>query len=103
MYRCPCCDHPLPTRPLAPDLKHMPLVGVQKVVLDVLASKYPYGATQDTLLMHIYSGALEPDSASVGLGVQIHRLRAKLKPYGWTVPNNKTGKGVNKVYKLEPI
>lgn len=103
MYRCPCCDHPLPTRPLAPDLKHMPLVGIQKLVLDALASKYPYGVTQETLLMRIYSGTNEPENAAVALGVQLHRLRAKLKPYGWTIPNNKTGRYVTKFYKLEPI
>jgi hypothetical protein len=101
-FKCPCCNRPVPGLPEIDNLKHVRVSHLQKIILDKLLMTYPHGTTGENLIWCIYQGAQEPETARSVVNVQIHRLRKRLSDYGWTIPNNVTGRGNMKEYCLRP-
>lgn len=103
MVKCPCCDQPMKGTPEVHHLKEIKVTSMQEIILHTLVAIYPKGITGDDLVWQTYQGSNEPDSARSAMNVQINRLRKRLAEYGWTIPNNQTGRGNMKRYSLQPL
>lgn len=102
-FECPCCGNPINAPPPVYELKRMPLVGIQKVILNSLIGAHPYGIHSDRMLTLLYSHHNEPDYAKTGISVMMGRLREKLKAHGWTIPQGHAGRGHKQVYRLTAL
>lgn len=104
MITCPACGQPVaaPRVPIEA-LVSAPFSHVRRTIVRKLSDRYPAGVPADDLLIAIYSGSREPESARGALSVQIATLRRILPAYGWTIPQATGGRGNTAIYRLEPL
>lgn len=86
-------------------LSAAPLSRQQRKIVDALAGAYPRRVAHQFLFDRLYDddpegGPLNPSNV---VAVQITRLRRVLPKYGWTIPSNRSGPGVQSTYGLAPI
>jgi hypothetical protein len=106
MTLCPCCGQPIhaPRVPIEA-LEAAPLQPQQRIILRRLVRVYPRWATRDQLFDELYgldpNGG--PEQVTNAISVRIHGIRKVIERYGWTIPPQKGGMGVQGHYKLEPL
>lgn len=104
MTICPACGqqiiaHRVPVEALT----SAPLSLVRRTIVAKLVERYPLDVSPDTLIAEIYRGSREPEFARSALSVQVSNLRVLLRPYGWTIPSSRPGRGNTSHYRLEQL
>jgi DNA-binding response OmpR family regulator len=102
---CPCCGQALNNRASLESLASAPLAKLEHRIIDAMVRAYPRSVTRAGLVDVLYFDDPDggPDSAENIVAVMMVRLRKKLPPYGWTIPNCRSGSGNYGRYKLEPL
>lgn len=96
-----------PKRNPSHELSEVWLTRNQQKIFNVLARAYPRRLSTDALIDALYAD--DPNGGPLTVlqvvRVQIMHMRKKLAPYGWTIPNNKSGNGQGEYcfYSLEPM
>lgn len=104
MTICPACgQHIIAYRVPVEALTSAPLSNVRRTIVRKLVERYPLDVTPDSLIAEIYRGSCEPEFARQALSVQVSKLRVLLKPYGWTIPASRPGRGNTSHYRLEQL
>lgn len=104
---CPCCRRPLEEGQTV-DIKHLVDARMprnHRILIETLARAYPRRVTIEHLVDQLFDDDPDggPDNPVHVVRVHINRLRKKLPKYGWTIPKNNGGRGVNGTYRLEPL
>lgn len=98
---CPTCGHAI-TRDFAPASLPCPteVTGQQVVILDALIAAWPRDVTMARLIDLLYGDDPDggPDDPGRVVRVQVHRMKAWMQSYGWTI-RNRYGFG----YRLERL
>ncbi len=77
---------------------------IERILIDALVAAYPRSVMTEHLVSAVYDddtegGPLSPKSV---IKVRVCWLRKKLQQYGWTITNNRGGRGNFGCYKLGP-
>lgn len=100
--KCPCCGHAVDDIPMT-SLLDGPFSGTEKAVLKSIVDRHPRPATLKHMVDCVYPYGAGPENENMVVRVMLSRIRAKLKPMGWAIPNAHTGPGVMGQYKLERL
>lgn len=88
VFKCPSCGTALSERINPITLAHhLPVSGMQRVVLDMLVASFARDVPTSLLVDRMYSGVKDggPETAYGRLKVCTHGLRKLLEPYGLTI------------------
>lgn len=75
---------------------------VSEAIIAKLVADYPKRVGTEDMTWFVWQGKDEPDASRTVLSVAVHRLRKRLKAYGWTIPAAKGGPGGGG-WQLKPL
>jgi hypothetical protein len=103
-WQCPTCGHTMQTPTPLTVLESASLAAQERRIIDLLIKAHPRKISKDRLtdLLYCYDPDGGPVTADKSVAVLIHRIRRKIKPYGWTIPYQTGGRGVLGRYTLAP-
>ena len=104
---CPCCLRPLEAGQTV-EMTHLldaRMPAQHRTLIEALIKAYPRRVTLDHLVDRLYGDDIDggPDDPKQVIRAHVVRLRKKLPKYGWTIPKNNSGRGVNGTYRLEAL
>lgn len=81
----------------------MPLTGLERIIFDTLARRYPRAISSPELVEEMYRDHYNggPEQPERVMRVVLTRLRHKLAGTGWTIPKRRSGRGNVSRYRLE--
>lgn len=101
---CPACGQPMAQHAPKEALAAVPLSYRGRTIIECLSKAYPRHVSGPDLVDMVYRHDRDggPLYAANVITSCIAEIRAKIEPYGWTIPKNKPGKGAIG-YRLMPI
>ena len=102
MTKCPCCGAEMDFTKVD-QLLFIELPAGQRKILDCLVERHPRKQTIDQLIKYVYAFTDEPNYPEQTLYTQLVYLRRALKAHGWTIPQNKPGRGNRQLYGLVAV
>jgi DNA-binding response OmpR family regulator len=101
---CPCCGHNIGSAaPL--DAVQGALTGHMRSIFDELSRRPGQMVSKERLLSAMYDADWSggPENAEHVMFINIHRMRKKIEPFGWTIVSRGRGRGNVGLYRLIPI
>ena len=100
-YKCPCCGIGIANQDTPEFLLYVDgFSDIEADIIEHLVTKFPKVTTRNEIADFVYAFRDEPDSDC--LKVHLHRVRRRVKQYGWSI-NNLSGATSGRLskYKLE--
>jgi DNA-binding response OmpR family regulator len=103
---CPCCNRPMEdSRAPIEGLAGAALTNQHRQMVAELVRAYPQPVSRDRLFDILYG--LDPDGGPENVGnniaVRIHKIRKAIELFGWTIPKQHGGTGLQGFYRLAPM
>lgn len=98
---CPCCGGEIKSTVQMDALRHVPAAPRERALMDILVQSYPRHMSISQLADRLYADDMDggPVTANRCVSQLLFRIRARLKPLGWTA----YGMGQVKGVRLEQI
>jgi hypothetical protein len=85
--KCPCCGGEMPTVIPTTALSSISMPESERVILDLTVAAYPRAVSSRALTTGIWGHRADGGALDIhnGIGVRVHRLNKRIKPFGWRV------------------
>jgi DNA-binding response OmpR family regulator len=103
---CPTCNRPMEAaRAPIEALSSAAFTHQQRQMVVELMRAYPKAVSRNRLFALLYdldpNGG--PENVSNAIAVRINKIRNAIERFGWTIPRQRGGVGIQGLYRLAPI